>query len=90
MNASNVKDGIYIGEYDAGYIYAKVSVTVQKGKLLDVTILEHKNERGKPAEKITTDMLEQQSTKVDVVTGATNSSLVIEKAVENALEKGKS
>lgn len=90
MNASNVKNGTYIGEYDAGYIYAKVSVTVKNKKILKVTLLEHKNERGKPAEKITNYMVEQQNTKVDVVSGATNSSLVIEKAVENALEKVKS
>jgi uncharacterized protein with FMN-binding domain len=34
-------------------------------------------------------MVEVQNTKVDTVSGATNSSLVIEKAVENALEKGR-
>jgi uncharacterized protein with FMN-binding domain len=31
--------------------------------------------------------MEQQNTKVDAVSGATNSSMVIEKAVEDALKK---
>lgn len=88
MDARNVKDGTYEGEYDAGYIYAKVDVTVNNGQILDINILEHDNERGKPAETIVNSIIGQQSTKVDAVSSATNSSLVIEKAVENALKKG--
>ncbi len=88
MDASNAKDGSYEGEYDAGYIYAKVSITVNNGQILNIVILEHDNERGTPAEKIVSNIIEQQNTKVDAISGATNSSLVIEKAVENALAKG--
>lgn len=88
MDASNVKDGTYEGEYDAGYIYARVSITVSNGQILNIDMLEHDNERGTPAEKIVSSILEQQNTKVDAVSGATNSSLVIEKAVENAIMKG--
>jgi uncharacterized protein with FMN-binding domain len=86
IDAGKVKDGTYEGEYDVGYIYAKVEITVRKGTITDINIVEHDNERGAPAEAVVDDIIEQQTTKVDAVSGATNSSLVIEKAVENALE----
>ena len=55
------------------------------GKISDIEIWEHRNERGGKAESIIEDILEEQRIDVDAVTGATNSSLVIEKACENAL-----
>ncbi len=87
VDLSNVKPGVYIGDYDAGYIYAKVKVTVKDNKIVSVDLLEHRNERGIKAEVITEDMVKYQKVKVDAVTTATNSSKVIMKAVENALEE---
>lgn len=78
-------DGAYIGEYDAGYIYAKVQVTVKSEKIDHIDLLEHRNEHGKPAEKIISSITEKQSLQVDAVSGATNSSKVIKAAVQNAL-----
>lgn len=66
-------------------IYAKVEVTVSDGKMTDIAILEHRQERGKAAEAVISDMLAEQKIDVDAVSGATNSSTVIKKAVENAL-----
>lgn len=85
VDFSMIPDGVYIGEYDVNFIYAKVEVTVQGGKMTDIAILEHKQERGKVAEAVVSDMLAQQRIDVDAVSGATNSSTVIKKAVENAL-----
>ena len=85
MNVNEIPDGEYTGEYDVGYIYAKVQVTVVDGKISDIEIWEHRNERGGKAESIIEDILEEQRIDVDAVTGATNSSLVIKKACENAL-----
>lgn len=82
---TEVPDGSYIGAYDAGYIYAKVQVTVKDGFITEITILEHDNERGQKAEVITGTIVKEQKINVDAVSGATNSSLVIKKAVENAL-----
>lgn len=31
LNISNVTDGVYVGEYDVDFVYAKVEVTVQNG-----------------------------------------------------------
>ena len=87
IDISEVEDGVYVGEYDAGYIYAKVEVTIENGSIVELRILEHGNERGEAAEVITEEIKKQQKLDVDAVTGATNSSRVIKKAVQNALVK---
>ena len=86
VDLSRIKDGQYVGEYDAGYIYAKVAVTVKEGKITGINILEHRNEHGQPAESIIDSIVKEQNITVDAVSGATNSSLVIKKACENALQ----
>jgi len=88
IDVSQTADGEYIGEYDAGYIYAKVKVDVKDGEIQDILLLEHGNERGSAAESIINAIAEQQIFPVDAVSGATNSSKVIQKAVENALTEG--
>ncbi len=55
-------------------------------KITNIEILQHKNERGESAEKIVDEIIKEQRSDVDVVTGATNSSNVIKKAVEEALQ----
>ena len=85
IDIGNIPDGTYIGEYDVNFIYARVEVTVRDGAITNIDILEHKNERGKAAEIVTDRIIAEQKTDVDAVSGATNSSTVIKKAVENAL-----
>jgi uncharacterized protein with FMN-binding domain len=89
VNLSKISDGTYLGSYDAFRIEADVSVTVSNNKITDIKLLRHKNERGQRAEVIPQRVLEAQSLEVDAVSGATNSSKVILKAIENALEKRK-
>ena len=86
INISDISDGVYIGEYDVDFIYAKVEVTVQNGEITNINILEHRHERGKTAEVITDSIVDEQKIDVDAISGATNSSTVIKKAVENALK----
>lgn len=88
INISDISDGVYVGEYDVNFIYAKVEVTVQNGVITNISILEHRHERGKSAEIITNKIVDEQRIDVDAVSGATNSSTVIKKAVENALKSG--
>ncbi len=88
INISDISDGVYIGEYDVNFIYAKVEVTVQNGEITNINILEHRHERGKAAEAITNKIVDEQKIDVDAISGATNSSAVIKKAVENALKNG--
>ena len=89
INISDISDGVYIGEYDVNFIYAKVEVTVQNGEITNINILEHRHERGKAAEAITNKIVDEQKIDVDAISGATNSSTVIKKAVENALKSRK-
>lgn len=81
-----IYNGIYEGEHDVGYIYARVKVVIDSGKIVEITLLEHRHERGEAAEIITEKIIEQQELDVDAVASATNSSNVIKKAVENALQ----
>lgn len=85
---SEVADGTYEGDCDVGYIYAKVRVRVAGGRIETIDLLEHRNERGAAGEGVIGRILEEQRADVDAVSGATNSSRAIEKAVENALESG--
>lgn len=88
INISGISDGVYIGEYDVNFIYAKVEVTVQNGEITNINILEHRHEHGKAAEAITNKIVDEQRIDVDAISGATNSCTVIKKAVENALKNG--
>ena len=88
IDIADVSDGIYIGEYDVNFIYAKVEVTVEDGEIVSINIMEHRHERGKAAETVIEKIIEEQKIDVDAISGATNSSTVIKKAVENALKGG--
>ena len=86
LDISNVPDGVYIGEYDVDFVYAKVEVTVQNGVITNIDILEHKNGRGSRAEVVVDRIVEEQKIEVDAVSGATLTSDTVLKAMENALK----
>jgi len=85
MSAQGVPDGEYDGACDVGYIQARVHVTVEGGKIIDIDLVEHRNERGAAGEGVVDEILSSQALPVDSISGATNSSRVIQKAIENAL-----
>ena len=90
VNLSQLNDGQYKGFYEFDGITtlkAKVQVLVTNNKIVDIKILEHNNLLGGDAEKLPQKIIEKQSLKVDTISGATFSSKVILKAVENALNK---
>jgi len=82
---SLIQDGVYNGAFNAFVVSADVDVTVYNHKITGITINEHKNGRGAGAESIIDEVLSKQSLEVDAITGATNSSKVILKAIEGAL-----
>ncbi len=86
VDLAGIADGEYIGECDAGYIYAKIRITVKDGAIREAELLEHRNERGAKAETIIDTIVSEQRIDVDAVSGATNSSLVIKKACADALK----
>lgn len=88
VDLSKVPDGNFTGSCDAIFVGAKVNVIVQNHKIVDIKLVNHKNERGQRAEIIPQKVVQAQSLQVDAVSGATNSSKVILKAIENALISG--
>lgn len=81
-------DGVYEGSYKGGPNKAVVKVTIEDQKIVGIEIVEHDAWKGKKAEPIIPQrIMENQSTAVDSVTGATNSITVIMNAVQKALEK---
>ena len=85
IDVSAYADGIYTGECDVEIIYAKVQVTVRSGLIESIELLEHRHGQGLLAESIVDEIIKQQRVDVNEVSGATNSSRVIKKAVDNAL-----
>jgi uncharacterized protein with FMN-binding domain len=83
-----VYDGVYEGSYRGGPNKASVRVTVKDKRIFNIEITEHQAWKGKKAElPIMKRIIETQSTRVDAVSGATNSSRVIMNAVQKAIEK---
>ena len=88
---AGLKDGTYPGEAQ-GMSTVKVSVTVTDGKISDVEVVEHNETEGfcEPAiEQIPAAIVENNSTDVEAVSGATVTSEAIKEAVNNALEQAK-
>ena len=89
VDLSKISNGTYTGSCDALYVASEVSVTIKDHKITNIILLKHKTEKGKSAEVITGNVVKAQSLQVDTITGATNSSKVILKSIENALSSGK-
>lgn len=88
VNLSKTLDGTYIGSYGKGRFNYKVEVTVKDNKIVDIkTLGKPKSPLEEIPQKIIERVLQSQSLRVDVITGATASSKVVLKAIENALNK---
>ena len=88
FKVGTVRDGVYEGKSYLLPVSVRVRATVSGGRIQSIDILKHFNGQGKPAEAIVPKVIEAQSLGVDVISGATHSSLTILTAIENALEKG--
>ena len=88
VKPARLTDGTYQGSYRGGPNKALVAVTIKDRKIVHIVIIEHQAWRGKKAEvPILERIIATQSTRVDAVSGATNSSRVIMNAVQKAVEK---
>jgi uncharacterized protein with FMN-binding domain len=88
VKSARLTDGTYQGSYRGGPNKALVVVTIKDRKIVHIAIVEHQAWRGKKAEvPIVERIIATQSTQVDAVSGATNSSRVIMNAVQKAVEK---
>jgi len=80
-----IDDGVYEGDYSVFPITVKLNVTVKSHKITEILILKHINGQGGKAVAIADQVIERQSLQVDIISGATYSSKVILRALENAL-----
>ncbi len=90
IKQDTLRDGTYHGSASQGPVKVTVTVTVEQQRISAITLLSHRTWKGKAAEKtIPQRIIMEQSTRVDGVSGATMSSVVIMNAVEDALSKAR-
>lgn len=82
---SQMTDGEYQGTAQINPVSARVNVRVENGSITAIEIKDHMTGLGKNGEKIVEQIIKKQSLDVDAISGATQSSVAITKAVENAL-----
>ncbi len=90
LSPKTIAGGVYEGSYSNWPNSATVTVAVKDGRITDIVVVRHvASWIGKKAEPvIPARIISTQSTRVDAVSGATNSSRVIMNAVQDALDKG--
>ena len=88
IDVSKLEDGTYEGHSELGPVIVDVKVTVEKGKITEIEIVNHQNGLGQSANVIVDEMVDKNTYYVDAVSGATVSSEVIINAVNDALQKG--
>ncbi|WP_423188376.1 FMN-binding protein [Alkalibacterium sp. f15] len=85
--AAELEDGRYQGEYEGGRWSNKVEVVVENGEITDIIIIEDMLfTTAEFSQGIIENVLENQQTDTDVVTGSTVTSRAYLKAIENALD----
>ena len=92
VDFGNLKDGIYIGEYEGGmykWRANKVQVTVSSGNVSDVKLLSSSDpgKNNTQQEMLYDRVIKKQSLQVDTISGATLTSKAYLQAVENALKQ---
>lgn len=91
-------DGSYTGpSVDAYYGYIKVQAVISGGKITDVVFLSYPNDRGTSREingqampYLKEEAIAAQSANVDIISGATDSSLAFRQSLSAALAQAKS
>lgn len=87
VDLNKINDGTYTGEATWNPVKVRVQVTVENHRMTRIDILEHTTGIGFRAEEpVRQSILDRQQPSVDHVSGATISSKIIMKAVENALK----
>jgi uncharacterized protein with FMN-binding domain len=87
IDPASVSDGTYTGQFKQGRFTNKLSVTVERGKITAIQIIDDVNfSDKKTSDTLFQRVIDQQNTSVDAVTGATVTSNAYLKAIENALD----
>ncbi len=86
VSAEGLKDGEYSGFYDGGRWTNRVKVTVAGGQITDIALAQDVMFKiPKVADELFQQVIAEQTTQVDVVSGSTVTSHAYLKAIENAL-----
>lgn len=85
VDISKIENGVYKGSYEVFPVAVTVKVTVKNHLITKVDIVKHQNGQGSGANIIPTKVVANQTLDVDIISGATYSSKVMLKAIENAL-----
>lgn len=86
VDFSAIPDGSYMGKFRRFPVSAEVEVSVEGDSVKGIKLLSHRHGPGHGAEGILDEVILRQSLQVDVISGATYSSVVILKSLETALE----
>ena len=86
VDLNTIQDGTYIGDFDGGRWSNQVEVIIKDHKITDVNIVEDiRFPMEDIADKIFNQVIQQQDTVPDVISGATVTSKAYLKSLENAL-----
>ena len=85
VDLAKIEDGTYTGTYKVFPVAAEVKVSLKNHIITKIELVKHSNGQGAAAESIPGNVVTAQTLDVDLVSGATYSSKVILKAIENAL-----
>ncbi len=91
------KNGEYTGDVtDAYYGNVQVKAVIKGGKIADVQFLQYPNDRQHSIEintqampYLTQEAIQAQNANVDIISGATQTSLAFRQSLQSALDKGK-
>lgn len=97
LKANGLKDGKYTGDSaDAYYGNVQVKITVSSGKITDVQFLDYPQDRrtsvfinSQAIPYLKTEAIQAQSANVDVISGATQTSLAFIQSLQSALAQAK-
>lgn len=86
VTPSNIEDGIYNGKYNAGRWTNEVNVIIKDHKITKIELIYDVTfKKQEVTESVISRVIENQSTNIDVVSGATVTSKAYLKSIENAL-----
>jgi uncharacterized protein with FMN-binding domain len=85
IDLAQIDDGVYPGEFDDFLVAVKLNVTVKEHQITKIEMVEQRAGKGYEALETIDRIIDAQSPKVDMVTGATGSSRSIMIAVQDAL-----
>ena len=88
IDIASVEDGTYTGSFSSFPVAAEVRVKVEGQAIREIELVKHNHGQGGAAEVLPGHVVNAQSLDVDVISEATYSSLVILKAIEDALMLG--